>query len=207
MGIQYFPEFSRIFKNMNISAAVASDTAHFRVRCIPGNQHRDIHGRFFGYNIVNFFYKRASGVANIASGGGEVIHHRFGNTVCSNRNRHAGRDIFGFFNRGDAPFFQILNHLGIVNDGTQGTHGLALLEQGINHIDSAVNTEAEARCLCHPYVQCFASQSLTISFIMSLEAAFNSLDLPVSVKPNDSYGIGLPKRTVIFEKSFALPSE
>ena len=202
---------------------MSDDALHLRMGHVTGHHECRTGGFGLGSDFLYLLHEGAGGVVIGTAPGVQLVVNAAWDAVAADDHLVACRDIRGGVCYQCAPALEVFYGLGIVDEGAEGGHLAALIQQTVGQLDRAVHAEAETRSLCKSDFHCTLLNSTSPSSLAMTERAsrhYNSLHASrtaclfsrsffMSRRPsiaNCAAGMGSPKMTRTLQNSFILPS-
>ena len=133
----------QICKNSHFSRSMAHNSLNLRVRSIPCDQKERPVSPCFRSNLMDFCNERAGGIMKRQAPCVDFVIDLPGDAMAADHHLISVGYLFHRVTGNGAPALQVLNHLGAVDQRTQGGHLAAFPQQLVGHLDRAVHTKTE----------------------------------------------------------------
>ena len=145
-------QFLQVSENKALAPGVAHDALHLRVGCVPRHSEaRALLVRPPG-DGVDLGHEGAGGVLPGKAQGGQLVVDALGHPVAADDHLVPRGHLRGAGRHTGAPPLQPGHHLGVVDQGAQGGHLFAGVQQAACQLDRPVHPKAEAGGLCQTYL-------------------------------------------------------
>ena len=109
-----------------------------------------------GSDFLYLLHEGAGGVVIGTAPGVQLVVNAAWDAVAADDHLVARRDISGGVCYQCAPALEVFHGLGVVDEGAEGGHLAALIQQTVGQLDRAVHAEAETRSLCKSDFHCLS---------------------------------------------------
>ena len=140
---------------------MSADTDNFRMTGISRNQGYCSPTRMLLHNTMDFRNKRTSGVKHMQWLLPDARHHVLSNPMRPYHKRCVLRRFFGRFYNPHAAASQLPNHLRVMDNRSERTHGLILFQQRHDRVNRTLYSKAKPRRFCNPYLSQYSSSPLS----------------------------------------------
>ena len=147
-------QLGQIAENEYLSPGMSDDALHLRMGRITGHHEHCTGGFGLGSDLLYLLHEGAGSIVISAAPGFQLVVNAAGDTVAADDHLVARRDISGGVCYQCAPALKVFHGLGVVDEGAEGGHLAALIQQTVGQFDRAVHAEAETRSLCKSDFHC-----------------------------------------------------
>ena len=135
---------------------MSDDALHLRMGHVTGHHECRTGGFGLGSDFLYLLHEGAGGVVIGTAPGVQLIVNAAWDAVAADDHLVARRDIRGGVCYQCAPALEVFYGLGVVDEGAEGGHPAALIQQTVGQLDRAVHAEAETRSLCKSDFHCLS---------------------------------------------------